>query len=275
MRLGGETEIVVDVRVVAATNQDLRQLVEIGQFRRDLYYRLNVLHIHLPPLRGRRPDIPLLVDHFIRESAREHDRTRVHVSPEALDILSRYAWPGNVRELKNLVESMVVLSPGTIVRPEDIPAEIRDGSAGRNLLPVPLPRRGEGGQPAPELEFIFRTLLQLRMHIEDLRRDFDVYRTAHPELGSPVHVPQRYPLPPVGLMRDAEIQDVEPEDDEQLDKEHEVVVYLPGMTLKDRDQAAVTAALRAVAGNRRRAAELLGMGERTLSRKIKEYDLPL
>jgi DNA-binding NtrC family response regulator len=280
MRLGGESEIQVDVRVIAATNQQLRQLVDIGRFRRDLYYRLNVLHIDLPPLRERRGDIPLLVDHFIREASKEHDRPRVNVSPEALQILVDYDWPGNVREIKNLIESMVVLSPGSIIRPEDIPTDIREGRHSTSLLPVPLVQVGGGQtQAAPELEFIFRTLLQLRIDVEDLRRQFEDYRTSHPELAGPVRIPYPMQLPSEVIPRGRVIEDVhaiEPsEDARELEKEHEVVVYKPGMTLRDLEHAAITAALREVAGNRRKAAEMLGMGERTLYRKIKEYGIPL
>src|SRR5690606_33030917 len=91
MRVGGEVPIQVDVRVIAATNQNLRQAVELGEFRRDLYYRLNVLHIELPSLRDRAEDIPLLVETFIRQAAREHDRPHVAVSPEAMAVLMDYS----------------------------------------------------------------------------------------------------------------------------------------------------------------------------------------
>ena len=272
-RLGGEVEIEVDVRVIAATNQPLRQLVEIGRFRRDLYFRLNVLHIELPPLRERRADIPLLITAFVRDAAREHDRTHVDVSPEALRILVAYDWPGNVRELKNLVESMVVLSPGRTIRPEDIPPEIRDAAGGRSrLLPVPIPRAlpAETSGTAPELEFIFRTLLQLRIDVEDLRHQFDEYRRTHVELPPPL---TGYSLPPYQPPPPRHIEDVQPAEDE-LEAEHEVVVFKPGMTLQDLEKNAIAAALREVAGNRRKAAEMLGMGERTLYRKIKEFGIP-
>jgi DNA-binding NtrC family response regulator len=279
MRVGGEQTIQVDVRVIAATNQDVSQLVEVGRFRRDLYYRLNVLNIHLPPLRERRADIPLLVDHFIRQASREHDRPRIAISPEAMRILVDYSWPGNVREIRNLVESMVVLSAGTVIRPEDIPADIRDGSAGRRLLPVPVaPRTSEGAQPPPELEFIFRTLLQLRMDVEDLRRQFEDYRNRNPDLAQPAYpiLPAPISASPAFLGSRHLIEDVEPADDEkEREKEHEVVVYRPGMTLQELEEKAIIAALREVQGNRRKAAEMLGMGERTLYRKIKEYDIPL
>jgi DNA-binding NtrC family response regulator len=285
-RLGGEVEIELDVRVIAATNQPLRSLVEENMFRRDLYFRLNVLHIELPPLRERRADIPLLVESFIRETSAQHDRPRIVVSPDAMSVLVGYDWPGNVRELKNLVESMVVLSPGRIIRPEDIPPEIRDARGRSRLLPVPLrrPDPPPGSAPPPELEFIFHTLVQLRIDVEDLRRQFDDYRQTHPEIRSAY---AGYPLPPAYTPPPApasqswasgpvHVEDVEPEPTAQdLAAEHDVVVFRPGMTLAELEKNAIIAALREVAGNRRRAAEMLGMGERTLYRKIKEYGIPL
>src|SRR5690606_38508509 len=194
MRVGGEEPIEVDVRVIAATNQELRHMVELGDFRRDLYYRLNVLRIELPPLRDRPEDIPLLVDAFIRQATREHDLEPVRLSPDALAILMQYDWPGNVRELRSLVESVVVLAPGRVIRPEDIPPEVRMGSSPRVTLPVAVSRqaRREGDGPAPELEFIFRTLLQLRMDVEDLKKEFEEFRRSHPEL--PAGAPG-YPYP--------------------------------------------------------------------------------
>ncbi|NJD10853.1 MAG: sigma-54-dependent Fis family transcriptional regulator [Gemmatimonadetes bacterium] len=277
-RLGGETELEVDVRVIAATNQALRELVEIGRFRRDLYFRLNVLRIDLPPLRQRRDDIPLLVASFIAAAAREHDRPAVTLSQEAMAILLGYDWPGNVRELKNLIESMVVLSPGGVVRPEDIPPEIRQQVGRSRMLPVPIPRADvTSEQPAPELEFIFRTLVQLRMDVEDLRRQFDDYREAHPELGPAVHRPFVLPGTRLGQPGPVEIlaESLPAAAAEDTADEHDVVVYRPGMTLQDLEKNAIIAALREVAGNRRKAAEMLGMGERTLYRKIKDYGIPL
>ena len=144
MRVGGDVEIEVDVRVIAATNRDLRAAVERGTFRRDLYHRLNVLHLELPPLRDRKPDIPILVRKFVKEISTTHDRDFRGLAPEAMEILLEYDWPGNVRELRNLVESMVVLAPGNVIRAEDIPADIRHGGhrAARTLA-----RAGRGGRP--------------------------------------------------------------------------------------------------------------------------------
>src|SRR4051812_26389774 len=120
-RVGGTSSIPIDVRVVAATNRPLRESVQAGEVRVDLYYRLNVLSISPPPLRERREDIPVLVRRFVKEFSSQHDRQFHGISAEAMEILTSYAWPGNVRELRNLVESMVVLAPGREIGPEDIP----------------------------------------------------------------------------------------------------------------------------------------------------------
>src|SRR6266478_3314254 len=112
MHLGGIQEIQVDVRIIAATNVDLRQMVREGRFREDLFYRLNVISIELPPLRQRKEDIPLLVDHFLKKYAEENERPLLRITPEALRPLLGYSWPGNVRELENVIERAVVLSSG-------------------------------------------------------------------------------------------------------------------------------------------------------------------
>ena len=112
MHLGGIQEIQVDVRIIAATNVDLRQLVREGRFREDLFYRLNVISIELPPLRQRKEDIPLLVEHFLKKYAEENERPLLRITPEALRPLLGYSWPGNVRELENVIERAVVLSSG-------------------------------------------------------------------------------------------------------------------------------------------------------------------
>ncbi len=126
MRVGGTERVKVDVRIVAATNQDLEKAVREGSFREDLYYRLNVIPIFLPPLRERRTDIPLLVEHFLRKHG--EDRRR-EMSEEALEILVNYEWPGNVRELESVVERALLLSDGDTVIPADLPASVRAGIA--------------------------------------------------------------------------------------------------------------------------------------------------
>src|SRR5437773_6274042 len=156
-RVGGAQAIKVDVRVIAATNKSLKEEVALGRFRDDLFYRLNVLHIALAPLRERKVDIPLLVRRFIAEFAALHERPFRGITPEALQILVDADWPGNVRQLRNLVESMVVLAPEGEIRASDIPRDIRERGRG---LPVRVTgaTRDVAGR---ELEFIFRSLWSL------------------------------------------------------------------------------------------------------------------
>jgi len=125
MRLGGMETIKVDVRIIAATNCDLRQMVEDGRFREDLFYRLHVININLPPLRERKDDIPYLAQHFLEKFGAENNRSDLELTPEALDLMMDYDWPGNVRELENVMERAVVLSSSQRIGPELIPDHVR------------------------------------------------------------------------------------------------------------------------------------------------------
>ncbi len=122
-RVGGSRPIQVDVRIVAATNKDLTREIEEGTFRQDLYYRLNVIPIRVPPLRERIEDIPLLVEDFMTEMAHESTMGRKKLDPEVVRVLQQYSWPGNVRELRNFVERLLIMSPGQIIRAEDLPSD--------------------------------------------------------------------------------------------------------------------------------------------------------
>jgi DNA-binding NtrC family response regulator len=125
MRLGGVETIKVDVRIIAATNVDLRQMMEEGRFREDLYYRLHVITVHLPPLRDRKDDIPLLVHHFLEKYGQENLKPGLEFTPEALDLLQDYDWPGNVRELENVIERAVVLSTEPRIDVDLVPEHVR------------------------------------------------------------------------------------------------------------------------------------------------------
>jgi two-component system response regulator AtoC len=127
-RLGGRQLISVDVRLIAATNRDLTKAMEGGTFREDLFYRLNVIPIHVPPLRERRGDIPLLATHFLRSAGQASTAAPRGFTPEALDLLEHYSWPGNVRELKNAVERARALASRDAIEPEDLPVEVRQPS---------------------------------------------------------------------------------------------------------------------------------------------------
>ncbi len=125
--LGSNKTLHVDVRIISATNRDLKQAIEEGAFREDLYYRLNIVPIRIPPLRERKEDIPLLANHFLRKFAKEHDKDMTEISPLALQKLVGYNWPGNIRELENKIQQTVVVATADTIRPEDIdlPGEMR------------------------------------------------------------------------------------------------------------------------------------------------------
>ncbi|MDE2873258.1 MAG: sigma 54-interacting transcriptional regulator, partial [Gemmatimonadota bacterium] len=311
-RVGGQKLIRVDVRILAATNQELQHLVMSGGFRKDLYYRLNVLAIALPPLRRRREDIPLLVDSFIRDASERHDRGPFRgISGEAMKILVRHRWPGNVRELRNLVESMVVLAPGRRIRAEDIPEDVRSGDG--PLAVVPVARRagdrgGEGVQSLrPQLEFLFRTMMEMKVDIEDLRREFEDFQAGEEESMALIggvgerggdEVVERPSRGEIVVERGvgeggergsgegvAAVGEVEAgaEEEPTLEGERDsatpqapppgTVAYRPGMSLEDMEVEVIRAVLDSVDWNRRRAAGILGIGERTLYRKVRKYKL--
>jgi two-component system, NtrC family, response regulator AtoC len=124
-RLGGTDEIKVDVRVIAASNRDLETMAKAGEFRPDLFYRLNVVSLYLPPLRERPEDIALLLDHFLRLKAQEHSMAPKSLSPEVVDFFTSYYWPGNIRELENLIERLTILTPHETIMLRDLPAGMR------------------------------------------------------------------------------------------------------------------------------------------------------
>jgi DNA-binding NtrC family response regulator len=150
-RVGGSETITVDVRVVAATNRDLVGACESGAFRADLNDRLNVLPLAIPPLRARRDDIPVLAAHFLELAARSNDRRDIRLEPDALTALASYSWPGNVRELRNVIERLVILTPDTAIRADDV----------RNCLPG-----GSGAKTAG----LYRPGVPFRVLVEEAER---------------------------------------------------------------------------------------------------------
>ncbi len=185
MRVGGTHPVEVDVRLVAATNSDLEARVRLGQFRQDLFYRLNVITLRIPSLRERREDLPALMTHFLHLAATANSLPPRHLHPATTVLLQSYPWPGNVRELKNLMESLVITIPHLEITPDDLPARFHQGGAARAM--------------------------------------------------------------PGGLQS--------------------------GMTLREAERLLIQATMHSVAGNRTRGAGMLGIGVRTLQRKLRLYDL--
>ena len=168
-RVGGSRTVRVDVRIVAATNRDLADMIEDKTFREDLYYRLNVIRIDLPPLRQRAGDVPLLVDHFVRLYAQRHHKAITGVDEEAMDLLDGYRWPGNVRELQNTVERAVVLAQSDRISVDSLPVSFQDGEKRSDVLSFAV------GTPLREVE--------RRMILETLRMTGDDKKLAANLLG--------------------------------------------------------------------------------------------
>jgi len=254
MRVGGSRLQKVDVRVIAATNKNLDSAVREGEFREDLYYRLNAIHLRIPPLRERREDIALLVRKIAADFTRDSHIEFAGFTETALRRMEAYPWPGNVRELKNVVESMIILEKGASIDELALSRylKLQDGSSSRNL-PVPTNRSSE----QVEREFIYRALIDLKSEISKLRED--LYQNMYsPE--QPKSLPFYSEVVPG---RDAEFAgEVAPESS------------LEGKTLEEVERFMINLALEQFNGSKRKAAKSLGISERTLYRKIKEYDLP-
>jgi DNA-binding NtrC family response regulator len=252
MRVGGSQDVKVDARVIAASNRDLREDVESSLFRRDLYYRLNVVHIHVPPLRERRGDIPTIFLGLAEEAASRNALRFGGITGDALEVMERYEWPGNVRELRNLAESLVVISKGRRVGVNDLPEHILRPGASSAHLPV------VAGRPRHEMELrlVMTGLARIEDRLMDLK-DLILGRKG----GLPPDSRVLGEEIPSGIVHFKEV----PQGGE--------IVVEPGTPLRDVERELIRTTLAAVGGNRKKAARLLGMGERTLYRRMKEYDI--
>ncbi len=201
-RVGGTDDIKVDVRIVAATNRNLEREVKAGRFREDLYYRLNVIEIRIPPLRERAEDIPLLVRHFLGKYAKELGRGNRRVMPATLEALQRYRFPGNVRELENILERAVTLAPGDEIGPDSLPREVGgiDGGTTVPYLEVPA----EGIEIDRILEEVERSLL-----LQALQRTSGVRKDAARLLGITFRS-IRYRLQKLGITMGEDVADEVP-----------------------------------------------------------------
>ncbi len=254
IRVGGSGPRKVDVRVVAATNKDLQEMVRKGRFREDLYYRLNAVRIYVPPLRERRTDIPLLVNYFAKRFCRDNGIEFGGFTSDAIDYLCEYPWPGNVRELKNLVESVIVMERGNRIDRNILSRYLSMSHVHMEpQLPVPVNRPSE----ELEREFIYRALLDLKAEIAQLREVI---------LG-------KYIMPPRRLTSGMPVQPVNNHvESQEVINDAEEEEHFP--TLEEMEKELIYRALEKSGGNKRRAAQMLAISERTLYRKIKEYSLP-
>ncbi|MFQ5675095.1 MAG: sigma-54 interaction domain-containing protein [bacterium] len=255
MRVGGTRVQSVDVRVIAATNKDLEKAVKTGEFREDLYYRLNAFHIRIPPLRERRDDIRLLVSRISSDVCKQNHIEFEGFTESALRMLEEHSWPGNVRELKNLVESIIVLEKGNLVDDLALAKYLKlRNDAGRNL-PVATHRSSE----QVEREFIYHALVDLKSEITRLRED--LYQMHYSE-ARPKSLPVYSEVVPP--QQAAPISQNENQRDLDLEQS----------SLQEVERVMIHRSLERFGGSKRKAAKSLGISERTLYRKIKEYDLP-
>jgi len=253
-RIGGDRSIPIDVRVLAASNKDLLAAVSRGEFRRDLYYRLKVVELPLPPLRERRQDIPLLIQHYVDQLSRDQRGTRFDgVSAKAMDLLQAYDWPGNVRELRNLVEHLVFLGPKGAIAPQHVLPHLDTPPRIGQHLPMATNKTPDQS----ERELIYFALLDLKREVAEIRNLLEERDVTATE-------PQARPI---YAMEDQ--TESAPATEPRWAEEG----IRPATSLKDLERAAIVQALERVDQNRRKAAELLGIGERTLYRKLDEYGL--
>lgn len=229
--VGSDHSEEVDVRIVAATNLDLLQRVQEGRFRQDLYYRLAVVSIVLPPLRDRLEDLPLLTDSFRRDFAEKHGKAIEHVREDVMERFRSHDWPGNVRELRNAIETMVVLDRDGELGLDDLPVSLRDSAL------------GQGGSQAPG---------GARLEAQAPRETVGSAEAPRAQ-GSPAPAAPTAPEPDPASGDSA--------------------LPLAGQTLREVERELIRQTLEAYSNNRQQAARALGMGERTLYRKIKEYEL--
>jgi DNA-binding NtrC family response regulator len=243
MRVGGSRSVQVDVRVLAATNKNLEEAVERGEFRNDLFYRLNAVHLIVPPLRKRREDIPLFINLFKEEICRSNQIACPDFSEDALDYLIDYHWPGNIRELRNFLERILIFHRGPVLSREIVVQQLSAAGPSEAQVPMVLHRSPEEA----ERELIYRALLDIRVALEDLRRLIVHYHERRIE-------GERLWTPPGQIVH-------EPPKEEAV------------MTIQEIERQQIEKALLLFGNNRRKAASALGIGERTLYRKLKEYEL--
>ena len=283
IRVGGNKVMKTDVRIVAATNVNLPLAIEKGRFREDLYYRLNTIPIHIPALRERRADIPLLFRKFATDFAERNHIPPITLTPEAIKMMEGYSWDGNVRQLKNITEQISIMETDRNITAETLakylPARVQSS------LPVLLPRE-DTPEGMSERDLLYRVLFDMKKDIAELRAQVNNMNGGHPI--EPSYAQSR-PVTQIGDTVVTRVAPSEPEVSEQefaeilLDEETSHHGITTGSTtlmpetlsLEHHEKEMIIKALEAHRGKRKDAAKALGISERTLYRKINEYDINL
>lgn len=307
-RLGGERNVKVDVRIIAATNVDLGQTVKENRFRQDLYYRLNLFQIHIPPLRERREDISLFVDAFITELNERHNKNIIGIKPEALNCLENAEWPGNIRQLKNAVEAAMIMTSSDELDIEDFPKELELGQSQFPVTILDEPRTSiqvinpDSETVAAKNEAIYKTILALIayvsrllkstttpkdqtsfpipdeengwMHIADTGDAADIFRKVHDVLLASQEGLENLTQDEVtSIVTSVEQREGSQKQDEFFPiLDEEKIIGRVGMSMGEIEKAAIYKTLRETGNNKTEAAKILGIGVRTIYRKLDEYE---
>lgn len=279
IRVGGQEIRKTNVRIVAATNVNMRKAISEGMFREDLYYRLNTIPINMPPLRERGNDILLLFRLFAMQMAEKYKLPKITLDDEAKQVMLKYKWPGNVRQLKNITEQMSVIAEKRVIDREEILRFIPQDTESTELA---LVDKGQGSHSyESEREILYKILYELRGNVSDLRRDLNNVRKqleTYRELEETAHYrhlategAQTLPATTQDAFRpdDKEVEDAVAEEIQETRPQREE----ESLNLNDNQRQMVVRALERNNGNRKKAAQELGISDRTLYRRIKEYGL--
>ena len=276
IRVGGQKIMKTDVRIVAATNVNMRKAISEGQFREDLYYRLNTIPIQMPPLRSRGEDILLLFRLFALQMAEKYHLPKITLDDQAKQLMLKYKWPGNVRQLKNITEQMSVLSEKRVIDAQTLSMYIPQDQESTELATI-----GGNTQHSyeSEREMLYKILYELRGNVADLRRDMtslrkqlddarDISQATANLYGSALSPISADKLPSVTTGSSIDVQPKSEEADAE-----EIAAEPESLNLDNLGRQMVEKALERNAGNRKKAAQELGISDRTLYRRIKKYGL--
>ena len=278
IRVGGSKVMKTDVRIVAATNVDLPLAIEKGRFREDLYYRLNTIPIHVPALRERKGDIPLLFRKFAADFAERNHIPPITMTADAMKMMESYRWDGNVRQLKNITEQISIMETERNITAENLAKYLPNRV--QSNLPVLLPRE-DTPDGMSERDLLYRVLFDMKKDIAELRAQVNNMSGGHPMETSYV---QATPVTQIGDTVVTRVSQNEPEVSEQEFTEfvpaEETGHYRMGglpetLSLEQHEKEMIIKALEAHKGKRKDAAKALGISERTLYRKINEYQISL
>ena len=282
IRVGGSKVMKTNVRIVAATNVDLPMAIEKGRFREDLYYRLNTIPIHIPALRERKADIPLLFRKFAADFAERNHIPAITLSPDAMKLMENYRWDGNIRQLKNVTEQISIMETERNITAETLSKYLPHRV--QSALPVLLPRE-DTPDGMSERDLLYRVLFDMKKDIAELRAQVNNMNAGRPVEQNYV---QNSPVTQIGDTVVTRVSQNEPEEAEQ-----EFAEFVPAeepymgtstnstphtsetLSLEHHEKEMIIKALEAHKGKRKDAAKALGISERTLYRKIKEYDIDL